>query len=1317
MARIKAAAAPYFEGKAVTARAALQRLAEDPGIRADPLARLVTLETLLDVCIRSYPADCMGRYSREYLDAHQAAPPANEVQKRNLARKLAYYVDSASHVLGSPELNARILQSPAWGHENPANADLYIRRQILLSNVYLSLGRRADAERTVDKVLSLIASLKNPQEGRTTVAWALGDVIGTLTAIGETERAWGVYTVSREFIWRALSPLTVEALGFRLVEAQLLQEVGALKASATSLDAAVAQAGAIELDDDVRTAVLAEAHALKAVVCVADGQLDCARAAVAAHPLNGRFDKGEAPASAAEVTYLASRALVAAAGGSSDARAAAALKAAVDLPVDADTAAMLDVYRAAGAALGLPRGNARDSGLFDAGRRLARAADRRAPAAFGAWYRPGAVDQLIIALALSGQATGPQGDDDAFALFQLAARRGPAFDADALTALAQAGDASQRRTVHQVLRLRARRDRFERQQLQAMAARASAPYSGALLVHDVSVRRPFRDFATRIDTANVELTRRGISTGGANLVSLKRFQTALQPGEAALSVTTALGGGLAYLCVRRDSVVRTVAPADLKQTQVDVKIVQAALTAGHAPSDALDSQFPVEASMRLYDVLIRPFEGCLRNGDRILWLPNMGLTGLPLSVLLSRTPRKAGEGYDLASADWLVRTHDIAYPGSAAMIVASRARTGQPVADFDFLGVGDPILSGTTEGGQSRGAILRRGMREGDTLAGLEPLPDTAVELEKSSRGFKTVKLLTQGEATERGVRGQMIGSYRYLSFATHGLLREDHQGLTDPALVLTPVSGDQPSNDGLFTASEIADLNLTARFVALSACNTANFDLSQASSDLPALASAFAVAGVPATLATLWPVDSQTSAQVVAGAFAKLRADPSVGPAMALAAAQRDFLGAPPTRAHLHPRFWSPFVVIGDGGGSPPALHAEPQALASMETLTNRGGEVLAIERAGDRVLTRLITDRDAKDIHGAGVRRSGAPGGWRSDTRNIGATRVLADLGGKVVAGGYRQTPQGGSVPALEVFDRATGAPAAPWIGEVGPGLSGFVMAGVRTAPDTLAFAVAQMNLQPAKSDAAGRLQVFDVGQALAPRLLFEVPLAKGALVDNLTLTHRGETILLTYTRKYATSDRAPRLAEDDYDNALCMPRPVTWIELRDARTGTLKASRTLPDVIVSAALLNGDDVLLGGSTMASCTAEHRAAVLALGPDLAPRPVYADASLGASEVRTLSAMPDGRVFVAAHKDNIFDYRPTAPRASASQAYGVEELPVRISAMILTLGRDGSASAPKMLDSGGYILLSASDASDPADILLGGSVGEQAAIFHLTTP
>jgi hypothetical protein len=52
---------------------------------------------------------------------------------------------------------------------------------------------------------------------------------------------------------------------------------------------------------------------------------------------------------------------------------------------------------------------------------------------------------------------------------------------------------------------------------------------------------------------------------------------------------------------------------------------------------------------------------------------------------------------------------------------------------------------------------------------------------------------------------------------------------------------------------------------------------------------------------------------------------------------------------------------------------------------------------------------------------------------------------------------------------------------------------------------------------------------------------------------------------------------------------------------------------------------------------------------------------------------------------------------------------------MLFTLARDGTASARKMLDSGSNLYVDDADASVPGDIVVGGSIGGDAAVFHLS--
>ncbi|MGH6999201.1 MAG: CHAT domain-containing protein, partial [Phenylobacterium sp.] len=762
------------------------------------------------------------------------------------------------------------------------------------------------------------------------------------------------------------------------------------------------------------------------------------------------------------------------------------------------------------------------------------------------------------------------------------------------------------------------------------------------------------------------------------------------------------------MCVRQDRATRLVAPADLRQATLDIKILQAALTAGHAPSDALDAQFPAAAAVRMHKLLIAPFDGCVKAGDHLLWLADASITPLPLSVLLAQAPPKLGEGYDLAQADWLVRRHAVSYAGSPGAILAARSGALAPASDFDFLGVGDPVLSGATDQGEDRAKMLLKGSRSAG-LAALAPLPETKDELERSAKGFASTKLLVQNAATERGVRGQLLGSYRYLSFATHGLIRDEIEGLSEPALALTPVSSADPLDDGLLTASEIADLNLGARFVALSACNTANYDVAQMAGELPALASAFAVAGVPSTLGSLWAVDSETTKEVVATTFETLRTEHGESPALALAQAQRTFLAAPPSRAYLHPRFWAPLIVLGDGA-RPPAASPSSGAVA-VEVVTADPGEVLAMRRSGAGVLTRFLAKPAGTNRYLSGA--TFTPG-WRHADPAIGASRVLVEQGASVILGGYQPGPNGRQTPTLETLDLATGVVRATWRGEAQGDYDSFIDAGAAVTPSSAAFVVVDRALHGRAADRreGDRLRVILSERGAPPRPLFEIVPPTAISIDDATITPIGGRLLITYTARYPAPPRRP-LTEDDYDAPLCMGVPITWVELRDSRTGALIASQTLSGWTAPSAMARGDEVLLGGGVMSSCEAEMRAGVIALDSGLRPRVVFKDASLGRSEVRALSPAPKGATLAAAIKASQVDYR--APQTAIVPGQP-EEITTQYSGMIVQLGADDAVEASKLLDSGSNLYLSAADASRPGEALLGGSLGGAAVVFRLST-
>jgi hypothetical protein len=99
---------------------------------------------------------------------------------------------------------------------------------------------------------------------------------------------------------------------------------------------------------------------------------------------------------------------------------------------------------------------------------------------------------------------------------------------------------------------------------------------------------------------------------------------------------------------------------------------------------------------------------------------------------------------------------------------------------------------------------------------------------------------------------------------------------------------------------------------VVLSSCASAA-GRTRAGEGVAGLASAFLSAGVPAVVATLWPVDDVSTQRFIGRYYEALAR--GAGAADALMEAQAWMRARPDTRA---PFFWAGFVLIGDGSVAP---------------------------------------------------------------------------------------------------------------------------------------------------------------------------------------------------------------------------------------------------------------------------------------------------------------------------------------------------------------------------------------------------------------
>jgi len=141
------------------------------------------------------------------------------------------------------------------------------------------------------------------------------------------------------------------------------------------------------------------------------------------------------------------------------------------------------------------------------------------------------------------------------------------------------------------------------------------------------------------------------------------------------------------------------------------------------------------------------------------------------------------------------------------------------------------------------------------------------------------------------------------LHFATHA--RAD--GLSPWRSYLEIPASDETAFFRL-DAAFIAGLRLPCRLVVLAGCESAGGRV-LGGEGVQSLANSFLGAGVPAVLATLWPVDDEATAQLITRFYGRLAAGDCA--AVALGRAQSDLAGS---RRFSDPFFWAGFVLAGDG-------------------------------------------------------------------------------------------------------------------------------------------------------------------------------------------------------------------------------------------------------------------------------------------------------------------------------------------------------------------------------------------------------------------
>ena len=232
-----------------------------------------------------------------------------------------------------------------------------------------------------------------------------------------------------------------------------------------------------------------------------------------------------------------------------------------------------------------------------------------------------------------------------------------------------------------------------------------------------------------------------------------------------------------------------------------------------------------DAAAALYDVLVRPWHHHARDFERLVFVPDDRLAGVPFAALLDRT-----------SGRFLIERHVVSVAPSANIFAACLTRDRERVRKEGPVLVVAPSTSTASAGDK----VLLRG---------------TGIEAERIARQYEDAELLDGALATSATFL-QRAPQARIIHFGGHS--NAVRRGV--PRLRFAARADGSADTLGV---QDICTMRLdNTRLVVLSACVSAA-DHSAALQGTSSLARAFLAAGAPAVIATYWDVADEAAAEL----------------------------------------------------------------------------------------------------------------------------------------------------------------------------------------------------------------------------------------------------------------------------------------------------------------------------------------------------------------------------------------------------------------------------------------------------------------------
>jgi CHAT domain-containing protein/Tfp pilus assembly protein PilF len=313
------------------------------------------------------------------------------------------------------------------------------------------------------------------------------------------------------------------------------------------------------------------------------------------------------------------------------------------------------------------------------------------------------------------------------------------------------------------------------------------------------------------------------------------------------------------------------------------------------------TEFNRGAAMRLYEILLKPFENRIK-GRRLIIVPDGNLSRLPFEILM------------VNDSKYVVEEYSVKYVQSASVLYILRTKYKQDGLSDSFVGFGDPVYDygnyiekkaeyGTPEYKDGQTTLAQRGyIRAGGKLNRLVGSGEEVKGIGEMFKGKKRdAKTYLRIDAREENAKGMEMDKYGYIHFSVHGLVNDKFQ-----ALALSQIPN--AKEDGMLSLGEIMNLKYNARMIVLSACES-GLGKEERGEGVTGLTRAFMYAGSPAVVVSLWSVDDEGTMELMKRLYGNIL-EKGLSKERSIRDAKLDMLKNTKFR---HPFFWGAFVIYGE--------------------------------------------------------------------------------------------------------------------------------------------------------------------------------------------------------------------------------------------------------------------------------------------------------------------------------------------------------------------------------------------------------------------